>query len=248
MFYNSYCLLHVGFFWEYLGTCASSPFSCVLVPFILPFSCQIRCFITSASYFYFNYGACIFIQSKIWTPRWPQPPKSFGHNDLEPGRPQIIVVCFHLGQNILMCNWHSLNHAFLVKKEKWAQWNWWHLQSFGGANVCFWLSKWVHPKPDAPLTFIIGFHHSLKVNLKRKFIAGREKTRQANPWVFSCFSSQHCGRSLCCFMLKLKPNFPPVSSTACWQTNSTCHLRKPRDGLSTLSAMPGWMQRLTPNW
>ena len=39
-----------------------------------------------------------------------------------------------------------------------------------------------------------------------------------------------------------------VSSTACWQTNWTCHLKKPRDGSSTLFATLGSMQRLTPNW
>lgn len=39
-----------------------------------------------------------------------------------------------------------------------------------------------------------------------------------------------------------------VSSTACLRTNWTWPPRKLRDGSSTLSATPGWMQRLTPNW
>lgn len=111
-------------------------------------------------------------------------------------------------------------------------WNWWHFQCFGGANVCFWLSKWVHPNPNAPLAS--EFHYSLKVNLKRKFI---DDTCQTHLWIFSCFSSQHWDRSLPFFseiktyfscllnsMLADKLNMSPEEAER-WIVNLICNAR-----------------------
>lgn len=96
-------------------------------------------------------------------------------------------------------------------------------------------------KPNALLTS--EFHYSLKSKFKVEMYCPHMPGSSLAFLFF--FSSQHW--DLFNF-LKLKPSSPLVSWTACWRTNSTCHLRKLRGGLSTLSAMPGWMQRLTPSW